>query len=251
MALATIRLGGRAHRWTARDRATIARYGVCMAYRSPIETDVERIRTLFLQMCVRAESMLRLSVRSLVERDPQLARSVVAADRELDALELEVDSSCLRCLALRQPMGHDLRLVTMVMKMVTDIERIGDLAVNVSERGLELFASGGLEAGTRVVEMGDTAADMLRMAADAFVEDDASVAERLIALDRRVDDLNRDVFERMVTAMAAHPDQVQRALALTSVSKYLERAADHAVNVGEMVVFLVDGKDVRHRGSSR
>lgn len=217
-----------------------------MAYRVPIDGDLERIRTLFLQMWVRAETMVRQAVRSVVERDPHLGRAVVATDRELDRLEIEIDGKCLKVLALRSPVGHDLRLVTTVMKMVTDLERVGDLAVNVAERGLELSAGSGMEPDTEIAHMGDIASDMLRVAADAFVSGDADLARTLRPRDREVDQLNRDAFQRWMTAMAAHPDQVDRALAITSISKNLERVADHAVNLSEMVVFLVEGQDVRH-----
>ena len=218
-----------------------------MAYRSPEEAELERIRTLFLQMCVRAESMVRLGLRSVLDRDPSLGRSVMAADQELDALEIEIDRLCLHYLATRKPVGADLRTITTIMKMVTDLERVGDLSVNLAERGLELTSGVGIEPGTDMPVMGEIAADMVRMAADAFLEGDAELARELIARDRQVDQLNREAFQKWLTAMAAHPDQVDRALALTSMSKYLERIADHACNLGEMVVFLVEGQDVRHR----
>lgn len=221
--------------------------GATLAYRSPEEAELDRIRTLFLQMCVRAESMVRLALRSVLDRDPSLGRSVMAADRELDALELEVDRQCLHFLATRHPVGTELRTITTMMKMVTDLERVGDLAVNLAERGLELSSGIGIEPGTDLPMMGEIAADMVRMAADAFLEGDATLARELIRRDRTVDQLNREAFEKWITAMAAHPDQVKRALALTSMSKYLERIADHACNLGEMVVFLVEGEDVRHQ----
>lgn len=217
-----------------------------MAYRSPAEAEIERIRTLFLQMCVRAESMVRLAVRSVVDRDPALGRSVVTADRELDKLEVEIDRLCLSYLATRTPQGYELRLITTVMKMVTDLERIGDLAVNVAERGLHLTAGSGVEPGNDLPQMGEIAADMIRAAADAFLEGDTSIARDLIARDKAVDDLNRKAFTKWIQAMRAHPDQVDRALSLTSMSKHLERVADHACNLGEMVVFLVEGEDMRH-----
>lgn len=221
-----------------------------MAYRSPAEAELERVRTLFLQMCVRAESMVRLSVRSVVERDPSLGRSVIAADTEIDRLELEVDRHCLRFLATRQPVGIDLRTVTTILKMVTDLERIGDLSVNIAERGLELSAGTGIEPGLDLPRMGEIAADMVRLAADAFLEADGRIARDLIARDREVDELNRQAFHKWLHHMAAYPDQVDRAFALTSLSKYLERIADHACNLGEMVVFLVEGRDLRHGSSA-
>jgi len=224
----------------------VSRRGPVVAYRSPSESELDRIRTLFLQMCVRAESMVRLAVRSVVDRDLSLGRSVVAADRELDRLEVEIDKLCLRYLATRQPIDAELRTITTIMKMVTDLERIGDLSVNVAERGLELSAGTGIEPGLDLPQMGEIAADMVRMAADAFLEGDPHTAREVIAKDNEVDDLNRQAFEKWMVAMAAHPDQIDRALSLTSMSKHIERIADHACNLGEMIVFLVEGRDMRH-----
>ncbi len=220
--------------------------GNVVAYRSPAEAELDRIRTLFLQMCVRAESMVRLGVRSVVDRDLSLGRSVVDADRELDRLEIEIDRLCLTYLATRQPVGAELRTITTIMKMVTDLERIGDLSVNVAERGLDLSSGMGIEPGLDLPQMAEIAADMVRMAADAFLEADPHMARDVIAKDSEVDELNRLAFEKWMTAMAAHSDQVDRALSLVSMSKYIERIADHAVNLGEMIVFLVEGRDLRH-----
>ena len=217
-----------------------------MTFHCPLDADLARIRTHFLQMCVRAESMVRLSVRSVMERDAYLGRSVVAADRDLDALEVRIDKLCLATLSEQRPKGEDLRLVATVMKMVTDLERIGDLAVNVAERGLELSAGSGYEPGFELTMMGETAADMVRMAADAFVEKDAVLAMAVMKRDLQIDQLNRDMFARAVVEMAAHSDQVDRVLGMTSISKHLERVGDHACNLCEMVIFLVDGRDIRH-----
>jgi phosphate transport system protein len=210
----------------------------------------ERIRSLFLQMCVRAESQVRLAIRSLFDRDPHLGRIVVASDDAIDSLELEIDRRCLALIAGNQPQGRDLRTVTATMKMVTDLERMGDLAVNIAQRGLELTASPGMEPSPALAAMAEEAADMVRLAAQAYVNEDADVARAVIARDAHVDQLHRSVFERLVVAMNEHPDQVDRALALTSISKYVERVGDHATNVAEMIVFLLEGHDMRHSRNS-
>lgn len=215
-------------------------------YESAIDRDIEQIRTLFLQMCVRAESMVRRSVRSVVERDSELGRSVIDTDREMDQLEIQIDRACLRCLALRQPVGKELRVVTTVMKVVTDLERIGDLSVNVARRGLELTQGSGVQPHLDLHRMGDLAAEMVRIAADSFSLEDLELARCLSVRDAEMDRLNRESFSRWIDAMSAHPSQADRALALTSISRHLERIADHAVNIGEMVIFSVEGKDVRH-----
>ena len=210
-----------------------------------LESELEQIRTLFLQMCVRAESMVEQSVRAVFERDPHLARHVVGMDREVDNLEIRLDSLCLDLLARRQPVGHDLRLVVTVIKMVTDVERIGDLAVNVAERSLHLDGVG-LEPGQELRQLADLVVDMLRSALQSFVSEDVDVARGLIARDNEVDELNRLAFERWTDLMMVHADQVNRALAYAAVSKRLERIGDHAVNLAKMVVFLVGGVDIRH-----
>jgi phosphate transport system protein len=217
-----------------------------LAYRSPEEAELDRIRTLFLQMCVRAESMVRLAVRSVVDRDLALGRSVIDTDRELDRLEVEIDRLCLRYLATRQPTGTELRSITTMMKMVTDLERIGDLSVNVAERGLELSAGTGVEPGLDLPRMADIAADMVRMAADAFLDADPAIARALIERDNEVDELNRKAIQKWLQATREYPDQTDRSYSLSSVSRYLERIGDHACNLGEMIVFLVEGRDIRH-----
>ncbi len=217
-----------------------------MATSSANHADLDRIQTKFLQMCVRAESMVRLALRAVMERDPPLARSVIASDAVLDRLEVDIDGLCMSHLARHHPVGRDLRTITTTMKMVTDLERIGDLAVNIAERSLDLASGTGIEPGLDVARMGEIAADMLRAAADAFLDGDSDGARAVIARDVEVDELNRQALERWLAAMVAHPDQVDRGLSLTSTSKYLERIADHACNLGEMVIFLVDGDDVRH-----
>lgn len=222
-----------------------------MSVRSPLEADLDQVRTLFLQMCVRAESMVRLSVRSVLERDAYLGRSVVEADGDLDRLEIRIDELCLLTLEKRRPKGGELRMVTTIMKMVTDLERVGDLAVNVAKRGLELSAGTGYEPGFELTMMGEIAADMVRMAADAFVDRDSALARDLMRRDQQIDAINREIFATGVVEMAAHSDQVDRVLMTTSISRSLERIGDHACNLGEMVVFLVDGRDVRHARHNR
>jgi phosphate transport system protein len=208
--------------------------------------DLDKVRSLFLQMFVRAESMLQQAVRALEHRDPHLARAVIDSDGALDHLEMEVDRMCVRVLALQRPSGVELRFVTTVLKMVTDLERIGDLAGNIAERTLEIGVGPGLESGPELSEMGARVVEMVRMAADGFMRQDASVLQALQKADRTVDALNREGFQRWTAVMAQHPGQVERALAYTSICRYLERAADHTVNLGQMIVLLVEGRDVRH-----
>lgn len=209
-------------------------------------SDISALRTGLLQMWVRSESMVRQAIRSVVERDAQMGRAVVALDEDVDRMEVDLDRQCLAILARHTYSDEQLRFVTTAMKMVTHLERIGDLAVNVSERGFDLVIGRGVEASPDLALMGDRVADMVRDAADAFVARDVTLANGLRQRDSEIDAMNRRAFEAGLALLSAHPDQADRALALTNISKHLERIADHAVNLAELVVFLVEGRDVRH-----
>jgi len=209
--------------------------------------ELDAIRTLFLRMFIRAESMVRLSIRSLVEHDPPLARSVIADDEELDDLEIQIDALCASFLERHRPSGSQLRMVITIMKMVTDIERIGDLATIIAERGLELATDLGIQPGLDLPKIGVTAADLVRQASDAFITEDTAAARALVRRSGEVDTQSEAAFALLIPAMVAHPDQIPRALALHSISRTLGRISAHARNLGEMVVYLVEGRDVRHK----
>lgn len=213
------------------------------------QEDIARLRTGLLQMWVRAESMVRQAVRSIMERDAQMGRAVIALDEDVDRMEVELDRRCLAILARRTHSEEQLRFVTTAMKIVTDLERIGDLAVNVAERGFDLVIGRGVEPSPDLALMGDRVADMVRDAADAFVVSDISIAAELRRRDEQIDRMNRAAFDNGLKLLSAHPDQADRALSLTNIAKHLERIGDHAVNLGEMIVLLVDGTDLRHRAA--
>lgn len=199
-------------------------------------------------MCARAEGMVANAVRSLLSRDTALAREVIGQDNDLDRLEMEADRRCLQILARRSPVGEDLRFITAVLKVVTDLERIGDLAVNIAERALYLSGGTGIRAGADIEVLGSRVLAQLAESVRAFSERDAPAARMLYAQDAVVDELNRVAFAGILDIGRHHPDQIDRALALSSVCKHLERIGDHAVNIGEQTVFLVEGHDVRHGG---
>jgi phosphate transport system protein len=199
-------------------------------------------------MSARAEGMVGNSVRALFTRDAALARSVVEQDADLDRLEKESDRRCLNILARRSPVGEDLRFVTAVFKVVTDLERIGDLAVNIAERGLDLAGSVGIDAGPEVEALAAKVTVQLAEAVRAFAERDAVAARGLYAEDAVIDSMNRAAFSSLLGVARSYPDQIERALAISSICKHLERIGDHAVNIGEHAVFLVEGHDVRHGG---
>lgn len=198
------------------------------------------------QMLVMSEGMVRDAMRSIVERDPALGRQVLAMDSDLDRLEVVIDEACMRILALYRPVARDLRLVITLMKSATDLERIGDQAVNIAKRGFDLSRGTGLEPVAELAEMAELIGGMMGAVRESFITRDLGSLGRLAAAEGRVDELNRAVFTLVINAMAVHPDQSRRGLALTSVSKALERVADHAVNLGEQLIYLVRGEDVRH-----
>lgn len=199
-------------------------------------------------MSARAEGMVSNAVRALFTRDAALARSVVEQDADLDRLEKESDRRCLNILARRSPVGEDLRFVTAVFKVVTDLERVGDLAVNISERGLDLAGAVGIDVGPEVEALAAKVTVQLAEAIRAFAERDAIAARTLYAEDALIDSMNRAAFSSLLGVARSHPDQIERVLAISSICKHLERIGDHAVNIGEHAVFLVEGHDVRHGG---
>lgn len=217
---------------------------------SQFQSELDSLLATFNHMGIRARSMVGDAVRAMELNDPDTARRVIAADRDLDRIELEVDRMCLTILARRAPVGEDLRLVTAAMKAVTDLERVGDLAVNIAERALDLYGRPGIEPGPEVGRLALAALNILDRALHAFRERDSAEARELYELDQQVDSHNRLAFRNLIHLTQVHPDQFERALALSSICRHLERVGDHAVNIGERVIFLVEGEEVRHRGQS-
>lgn len=211
------------------------------------ESEVQALTSALVTMGLHAESQIGDAVRSLVDRDPNLARQVVKNDRDLNRMENETDLLCIKLMARRAPVGEDLRLVTCALKAVVDMERIGDLAVNVAKRYLEINAGGpGLEPTPEVLALTQGTLDITRRAMGALQNRDGAAARAIRTEDSRIDDLNRAVFQQMILVAKDHGDQLERAIAYTSIARYLERVADHAVNIAEMVVFLIEGKVIRH-----
>mgnify|MGYP001812188518 CR=1 FL=1 len=204
------------------------------------------IRDLLLRMAALVEEAIRESVRSLVERDSELARKIIRNDHKINAIDVEIDEECIRLIALIQPMAGDLRFITTAMKITTDLERIGDYAVNIAERAIEMNEEPVLKPYIDIPRMSEIAQGMIRDAIGAFIEEDEKLARDVIARDDEVDELNAAVFEELVAIMTRDPDTVSRAVKITYISKYLERTADHSTNVAEMVVYLVKGKIIRH-----
>jgi phosphate transport system protein len=211
--------------------------------------ELRKLHDQLLLMGAKVEEMIANSMRALTERDSALARRMIEFDHQINRLEVEIDELCLRILAKRQPVASDLRLITTALKIVTDLERIGDASVNICERVVELNTEPILKPYVDLPRMAETAQGMVRDALDAFVQADPERAREVVDRDRVVDAYYGQVFRELLTYMMEDPRNIYRAVRAQSIAKYLERIGDHATNLAEMVIFMVVGKDVRHLGS--
>lgn len=212
------------------------------------EAELHKLRERVLLMGTRVEESIGSSIEALVQRDTDLAQRVIDADKRINQLELAVDQLCQQILARRQPVASDLRFITIALKLVTDLERIGDLAVNICERVIELNKEPPLKPYVDLPRMAEEAQGMVHDALGAFVEGNAERAEEVIKRDAVVDAYYNQIFRELLTYMMEDARNIYRATRVQSVAKYLERIGDHATNIGEMVIFNVRGKDIRHGG---
>ena len=194
----------------------------------------------------KAEIAIADATRALIERKPSLAQRVIDDDDQVDQLELEIDDICLEILAREQPVASDLRFITTAMKIVGDIERIGDNGVNIARRALEILHEPELKPIIDVPVAAAAAQRILKESLDAFVQGDAASAKRVIEGDRYIDDVCEQMLRELLTYMFEDPSTITRALRLIFVARNLERVGDHAANIAEMVIFLVEGQDIRH-----
>jgi phosphate transport system protein len=211
------------------------------------ESELATLRERVLLMGAAVEQTIGVALEAFERRDVSLAQRAIDNDDPIDKLEVEIDRLCLRILALRQPVASDLRFITMALKVVTDLERSGDLAVNVGERVVELGSFPAMPAHDLICRMGSLAQGMLRDALDAFVNRDALKAQAVTERDKSVDALYEQLFPELGAIIRSSPENVDSATRLQSIGKYVERLADHATNIAELVVFMVRGQDVRHR----
>ncbi|MBI5639856.1 MAG: phosphate signaling complex protein PhoU [Nitrospirae bacterium] len=210
------------------------------------DEELQHLKEKLLRMGSLVEDAIKHSIQSLVERDNALAQKVIDNDRLVNTLDVEIDEESIRLIALRQPKAVDLRFITMAMKITTDLERMGDLAVNIAERALELNQEPVLKPYIDIPRMREIAQGMIRDALDAFVRKDKKLATEVIMRDDEVDDLKHEVLQELAFFMAQDPSTVFRAMKVSFVAQYLERIADHATNIAEMVIYLVEGKIIRH-----
>lgn len=212
---------------------------------SEFESELQELRRLILEMGAKAEMMTAKSIESLTRRDSRLARSVIDEDARVNRLEADVNDLCVQMVALRQPTAVDLRFITTGLKIASDLERVGDLAVNVCERALELNEEPPLKPYIELPRMAAASSRMLRESLDSFIKEDVELARRVITSDDEVDDMNEELFRELLTYMLDNPRNISRGTRLTFISKYLERVADHATNIAEAVLFMVEGQHPR------
>ena len=210
------------------------------------QEELETLRARLLAMGGLAEERVRLAVQGLVDRDVALIDTVLRGDEPVNELHVEIDDRCFKLLALHQPMATDLRSIVAAVKINTDLERVGDLAVNIAEAAKRYASHPPIKRLIDIPTMGTLAQAMLRDALDAFVRRDAALAQHVLDEDDKLDDLKSQVFRELLTYMLSDPATIEPALDLILVSRHLERIGDHATNIAEDVIFMVSALDVRH-----
>ena len=213
--------------------------------------ELSHVKVRLLTMSGEAEAALGLAVEALLERDSDKAARVIRGDRVIDSMEVEIEEQCINLLALQQPMARDLRMLTSALKIANDLERVGDHAVNIAQSAERLTQARPIAPEPEIVEMARLARDMLSDALEAFIRGDAASGREVCLRDDKVDALHRSVFRILLTHMMEDPHMIGVGMELFLVSRNLERVADLATNIGEDVVFLVEGKSIKHHAEDR
>ena len=214
-----------------------------------LKRDLERLEKLLLVLAGQVEEAVRRSIAALLDRRVEVAQKVIEGDAEIDRREVELEEECLKALALHQPVATDLRFVAACLKIDNDLERIGDLAVNIAERVVSLYSGErrALSVPASFSEIMESSTRMLRDSIDAFVRGDAQKARRVCDEDDTVDQAHRDIITELLSRMHREPASIDQSVELVSISRSLERIADHATNIAEDVVYLVEGDIIRHQ----
>lgn len=214
--------------------------------RRHLEDELNDLKGKILKMGALVESQIESSIKALVQRDRDLARRTIENDHRVNAMDVDIDETCIRLLALYQPAARDLRFITTAMKITTDLERMSDLSEDICERAIELAEEPQLKPYIDIPRMAEAAQKMAREALDAFVEGDSVLARKVCADDQFIDDLTHQSFRELLSFMIEDPATISRAIRISFIAKYIERIGDHATNIAEMVVYLVEGKIIRH-----
>jgi phosphate transport system protein len=213
------------------------------------QEELETLKERLLAMGGLAEERVRQAVEGVSTRESDQIEQALVGDEPLNDLHIEIDDRCFKLLALHQPMAADLRAIVAAVKINTDLERVGDLAVNIAEAGKRYLLHPPVKQLIDIPRMGDIAQSMLRDALDAFVRRDVSLAEAVLAEDDELDALKTQIFRELLTYMLSDPTTIEPSLDLILISRHLERIGDHATNIAEDVIFMVSARDVRHHGS--
>jgi len=215
------------------------------------DEELKKLSQELLRMGGLVEEQISRSVKSLVDRDTALAENVLRSDDAINMLEIEIEDMCLKFLALHQPAGSDLRFITMVMKIVNDLERMGDQAVNIAEHTLDLLKQPLLKPLIDIPRMASLAQKMVKDSLDAFVNRNTQLARSVCERDDEVDNLNDQIFRELLTYMMEDSSKITRSVDLILIGRNIERVADHATNIGEDVIYLVEGKTIKHHLEER
>lgn len=211
-----------------------------------LQREIDRLKKSLLSLCALAEEQVQMAVRALLDRNADTARQVEQRDQEIDSREVEVEEDCLKILALHQPVAADLRFIVSALKINNDLERIGDLAVNIARKAITLASHPPIELPFDLAAMSEQTQSMLRDSLDALVNLDIKQADDVCARDSEVDRMKREIRIWSEEAMRTQPEKVPALLALLSATRNLERIADHATNIAEDVIYMAAGKIVRH-----
>ncbi|MBD3676729.1 MAG: phosphate signaling complex protein PhoU [Planctomycetaceae bacterium] len=209
--------------------------------------DLENLHRDILSMCANVEEMIHIAVQGLSQPRSELNNELIERDKEIDSMDVKIEEDCLKILALHQPVAIDLRRITTVMKIAGELERVADLAVNISERACSLMNIESMAVPPRLQEMAKRSLEMLHQSIDSYVELDSQLAQRVIEEDTSIDEMNRGIIDDLTNLMKQTSSQVEAGLHLFSSSRHIERIADHATNIAEDVVYLVEGEIIRHR----
>ncbi|MBE7558953.1 phosphate signaling complex protein PhoU [bacterium] len=212
-----------------------------------LHRDIERLKKKVLSLGAMVEEAISAAIAALLSRDEKAAKRVIASDREIDQMEVEVEEDCLKILALYQPVASDLRFVIAVLKMNNDLERMGDLAANIAKRAVEIMRQPGVELPAELPTMARNAQAMVKSSLDALVNMDATLARQVCAGDDELDGFRKRMQRRVLDEIRAHPDDAEALMGLSNIFRHLERLGDMATNIAEDVIYLVEGEITRHR----
>jgi len=215
-----------------------------------LQKEIDHLKKKLLALSTFVEENVQRAVKSLEERDGKLAAKVIENDLIIDHMEIDVEEECLKILALHQPVAVDLRFLVAVLKINNDLERIGDLAVNIAERVAYLATQPKVDIPFDFVGMSKKAQHMLTQSLNALVNLDSRLAREVLPLDDEVDAINREMYDQVMTGIRQHPKSLGALIHLLSVSRHLERIADHATNIAEDVIYMIEGDIVRHHAES-